>query len=143
MRKIKFRVWDKKANKMHYSNKFMIKADGTLLYNKKAVECGDEYYNEIKYLNENRYEIMQYIGLNDKNGKEIYEEDILIDCEGEKWFVFYDNTCGWYRLKSCYNDEVIEDIPDNLTSDNKLDMKIIGNKYENPELLKGDKNERD
>ena len=121
MREIKFRVWDKQK-------KFMI----------KTVAIQNLTY---KFASNKDHIFLQYIGLEDKNGEEIYEGDVLIDCEGEKWFVFYDNTCGWYRLKSCYNDEVIEDIPDNLTSDNKLDMKIIGSIYENPELLEGEINE--
>ena len=145
MREIKFRVWDKKAKKMRYSNKFMIRADGTLLYNKKTIECGDEYYNELEYLNENRYEIIESTGLKDKNGNEIYEGDIvkiraILVYERDTW----DGESGEYSGRQQVEEEVecIRVINSMhtliyLLNPNWVDfeMEVIGNKYENPELL--------
>ena len=88
-------------------------------------------------------ELLQYIMLKDNKDREIYSGDILRDCEGMKWIVFYDNECGWYRLQAYNDKEWVEDIPDNLSFDFEkhdwiggvLDMEIIGNRYINPELV--------
>lgn len=121
-REIKFRAWDKSCDKMRGENGikdcFSLRSDG--VYN-------DDYI------------LMQFTGLKDKNGKEVYEADIVIH-DGEKIVVnygiqsvdafegagfnlwsFYGQKLGGFRLQS--------------------EIEIIGNIYENPELLKTNKNE--
>lgn len=67
MRDIKFRVWDKRWNKMIYDVQDTFEENYTL---------GIDYFGQ--YLkNEDSFEVMQYTGLKDCNGKEIYEGDIL------------------------------------------------------------------
>ena len=88
----------------------------------------DGYEEEFEvYLHE--VELMQYTGLKDKNGKEIYEGDIvktevigvgLRDCK-----VIYDDY--EQRFMAVYGTTKIK------LSDS---MEVIGNIYENPELLK-------
>lgn len=76
------------------------------------------------------FAVMQATGLNDKNGKEIYELDRLQDSSGEIWIVYwYDyHACfGWYNEKQPH---IKAEIIDNLNT------RVIGNVYENPELLK-------
>lgn len=82
--------------------------------------------------------LMQFTGLKDRNGKEVYEGDI-VKCETatepeEKGFVcvFEDFK---YKFK---NVNFLEDDSFNLTDFNYISNKteIISNIYENPELLK-------
>ena len=84
--------------------------------------------------------VMQFTGLKDKNGKDIYEGDIMGD--------EYGRVCSVVKFKdgSFYHDftqkekePFYEKILANLTTEDepiRSCWKVIGNIYENPELLK-------
>lgn len=104
-RAIKFRAWDTDTNKWVEGIELVIHANGRLL----------NIPNHII--------LMQFTGLHDKNGREIYEGDIVD---------FLDNTSQGLVKKTV----VIEDIrslPDFTCS---KWQEVVGNVYENPELLK-------
>ena len=111
MRKIKFRAWAKGSKEMYYSN-FKINPDGKI-----------ETYGIYDYL-----ELMQFTGLHDKNGKEIWEGDIvnlsftngIIDYVPPQFMISCKNNIGEIHH---FNFE--------------RTMDVIGNIYENPELLEG------
>lgn len=79
--------------------------------------------------------ICQYTGIKDKNGKEIYEGDIVkLDS----------NTLKITGIVTYHNDEavfVLEDLHDEIEEClwyMQEDLEVIGNIYDNPELLRGE-----
>lgn len=74
--------------------------------------------------------LMQFTGLHDKNGKEIYEGDV-ISWRSYKGECYYDNGRFWIKGFSC----TWQDDPSDAFSEGEP-LEVIGNVYENPELLK-------
>lgn len=100
----------------------------------------------IKEYQNQKFTIMQYIGLKDKNGKEIYEGDIIeediIDHDRlyivkfgnyHEQFMCSEPGYGWY-LENIHTKEVCSIITF-MSGNNDYDEKVIGNIYENPDLL--------
>lgn len=125
MREIKFRVWDKNSKKIYHIIGFI------LVHNQIRIW----YYDKETILNQSYHEsnviITQYAGLKDKNGKEIYEGDILQindeEHEGNAKIVCVEYKRGGFV--DSYFHRYIGDIK-------TYKIEIIGNIYENPELLK-------
>lgn len=145
MREMKFRAWDKKRKKMiYYAPEVDPKNCGDLVYCDMETlaiglngqlylldECG--HWKDPKAIGED-YVIMQYTGLKDKNGKEIYEGDI---CKvGET--VRGENILAmiyWDEKKAGFGFELNMVI---MLSSDEIDpskWEVIGNKHENPNLL--------
>lgn len=89
-------------------------------------------YDEIPFVVQ-KSPIEQYTGLKDKNGKEIYEGDIVLDYyDGDDAFIVeWDKDTASFILTDTNN---IANVSfDNFYPDK--DLEIIGNIHENPELL--------
>lgn len=80
-------------------------------------------------------ELMQYTGLKDKNNKEIYEGDI-VTLHNSKHKVIFNTKEARFVLR---DDEFEMNIP--FTNNNNKRMEVIGNIYENSELIKERDNE--
>lgn len=117
-REIKFRCWNSSQKEMfHYDPK----------------ECGyemrgDECFTDVPFsilTDEETWKVMQYTGLKDKNGKEIYEGDVINLYPNRIRVVEYSEPNGAFMerggsLNQLHSGE---------------EMEVIGNIYENPELL--------
>lgn len=117
-REIKFRAWHKAAKEMLF----------------------DSWPGEsLRWAREGQpVEIMQYTGLKDRNGKEIYEDDV-VDVENGKYkgivkfneqdlsYVIEDKTGGYGFV----NGQTYDERPEYRT------YEVIGNRWDNPDLLEG------
>ena len=122
MREIKFRAWIKELNE--------IREVEYINFWKKMISFPNKFCKEY-YLNADfdEIELMQYTGLKDKNNKEIYEGDIVTLHNG-KYKVIFNTEEARYVLR---DDEFEMNIP--FTNNNNERMEVLGNVYENPELL--------
>lgn len=126
MRAIKFRAFLKDTNEMVKVGAMDWDAEGNLLclnYPK-----GKDYFGY-----EDDIALMQYTGFKDKNGKEIYEGDI-VEYFGELCKVCW-ILSGFY-VRQINSGGVFEF---NDLSTDEISMKVVGNIYENPELLESSK----
>lgn len=81
--------------------------------------------------------IGQFTGLYDKNGKEIYEGDILhLDANNRLYEVTFENGMFYASFKECDEGFFGGFLLLTITKDEDLKCEIVGNIYDNPELLK-------
>lgn len=109
MRPIKFRAWDKIRSSMQTSKRNLITFDGHVMPQGRA-DWAD-----------GRYILMQFTGLLDKNGKEIYEGDVVLLWDEPDRSQVIDNLQQAHTLMS-----------ECILSDS---CRVIGNIYDNPKLL--------
>lgn len=141
IREIKFRAYDKKQKRimLHFAEPDLCLEYGLLAW--ESVEypgiCNIPGLPSIEDL-----EIMQFTGLKDKNGKEIYEGDILATSNSDPQYDIWDKdenglsvviweqeSFGWSGSKWWVT----------VDEDSVYDMdfvEVVGNIHENPELLK-------
>lgn len=128
MRDIKFRAWDNEEHCMvhnfemyqQHERKWIDNEGLTETDNSLPVSTHWSYYEEAPEL-----ELMQYTGLHDKNGEEIYEGDILRYKDGITSIEFNVREVSWFASNDNANLRYIVD----------FGGEIIGNIYESPELL--------
>lgn len=113
MRVIKFRAWQ--------DNQMLTQKTSGIYTTKQFL---DKLYEDC--------ELMQFTGLKDKNGKEIYEGDIIEWIEEPTNKNTFHEIC-WLEREGCWGTR------DSIWLCNtNMNYKVIGNIYENPELIKND-----
>ena len=131
-REIKFRIWDKEHKKLLINTDykdFVINMQG-------QVYCISGYFDHAKVDEYDGVQISQFTGLKDRQGREIYEGDILKYGSCVE-VVFYEPTMGRFmtELKKCNDESEIGEIS-SLSPYYTDNYEVIGNIYENSELLK-------
>jgi len=130
MREIKFRAWDKERKEMCIVTRLEFAIGGDAIRGQFGWYGGGWEEVEGALLKNRRYVLMQYTGLRDVNGREIYEGDIVEDGKGKRYEVRWCNSYAGFSFES--DEEAIPFLEIPFPSS----LKVIGNIYENPELLK-------
>lgn len=113
MRELKFRVWSDTNGRMFYN-----------------VPAGRSEYEDYAVPYDIKT-IMQYTGLKDATGKEVFDGDFIVNIDNEnlKYLVRYDSDSNRY-MAYADNGSVFYFGPSRMQK-----HKVIGNLYENPELI--------
>ena len=136
-REIKFRVFI--DYKIFYQDKYDEYGDNLTsidICKKTITITGFHNYENVYRFEDEKVKLMQYTGLKDKNGKEIYENDLISCNKYKNIVVFFENGC--FKVKYSKNDTT------NVTCTldtflEKYKCKISGNIYENKNLLEENK----
>lgn len=120
----KYRMWNRITSRMHG-------VDG-LYFDSKEVQYTDEF-GILRFIKFENTILMQSTGLHDKNGKEIFEGDIL-DYNGRKAIV------NWHGSYASFIYRFVDELHKRNAEWNPLYLayyhfEVVGNKFENPELL--------
>jgi hypothetical protein len=133
MREITFRAWDKAEKKMKLPTLFRLGRDLPFTDDNNAgkvyqCQCNGNSHIEYYSLGDNLI-LTQFTGLTDKNGKKIFEGDLwkresfigIVEFKWSQWELTKAPSSGCYSYPSFHS--------------NAVTGEIIGNIYENPELL--------
>jgi uncharacterized phage protein (TIGR01671 family) len=127
MRDIKFRAW----------NGIELRQVDQITISQKTWSCESGYGVSIPYMP--HIILMQYTGLKDKDGKEIYEGDILQDTLTNMIYVVKFGFCKKYAFNGWYveieHHQYQTTINGDYDTNTNSKIEVIGNIYENPELI--------
>lgn len=123
MREYKFRAYDLQGEQMRYDiTGFEFFNDGEM----SGIFIDGDFYDKKEIA------LMQYTGIKDENGKEIYEGDIL-QIDVDKAWVMWNDKYGYFQLVPIGDYYFDSDVIGQALEYTKPE--VIGNIYENKELL--------
>ncbi|WP_240523100.1 YopX family protein [Bacillus pseudomycoides] len=134
MREIKFRAFDKVIEKMYEVGYIDFAKKRVQLATVRESVCYAVYISPLKDV-----ELMQYTGFKDENGTEIFEKDIVhtvgvipgVEIDDVGIVKFIDGSWMVENLDGNDGWELFQE---------GAEVEVLGNVFENPELLKGDGN---
>lgn len=143
MRDIKFRAWDKKKKEIFQVHQIEWNYVDNSIKNIEGYTGDSGGWRNVygggnmKYASEDRFVLMQYTGFKDENGNEIYDGDVLkYFFKGERLSgnVSFENGLILVTVLQISNDAytLLQDI---ILDDDFYLTTVVGNIYENPELL--------
>ncbi|WP_338217109.1 YopX family protein [Lacticaseibacillus salsurivasis] len=148
MRQIKFRAWDKQRRHMFDVEQLAYNLRGELV---SIYGFGRDFSNDQEALmgeepDLDKAVLMQFTGLHDKNGRDIYEGDLLrveLDDDPDSYYIAPVTWCGadypafdimskYWPKNVSYDTNVLSAI---VAGWSEEVMSVVGNIYENPELM--------
>lgn len=132
-REIKFRGWDERAKLMHEDFRYIKSGDegnDWIIFTSSRQTLQEKHHPFENPYFQDQFKIMQYTGLKDANGVEIYEGDI-INWQGAVCYIAWENSDASFMAVEQY-DTWAESGQEWAGS-----CKVIGNIYQNQELLNG------
>lgn len=136
-RVISFRAWNKKRKRMYEVLHLHLDASGVWA-TLKGFDVIDDKHIHLQIQPEG-IELMQSTGLTDKNGKEIYEGDIISNGQHVCYVVFIDG-CFWLKRDGCTTTNLMYSWPNNCYPMFRVNhvsySEVIGNLHQDKHLLK-------
>lgn len=140
-RPIKFRVWNTVLKEMLPFVGELSFVDGKLR-SLKAGKTNDwvkDGRTNVEREDLDKVVLMQFTGLHDKNGKEIWEGDVVRYPSGEVASVYWsevrEGVMPCYALEPVYRESFDDSFAPALDHDTYHRLEVIGNIYENPEFI--------
>lgn len=153
---IKFRIWDRQAQawaendcSLHcFSNwqidpftgqltDFVGAIDGDRETRYNANPAPNYYFRGSEIVNEPRYVVVQFTGMKDKNGKGIYEGDIVTRLTDVNYTapIVFSPTLAAFVLDTSGRHLIDDKYGDYVPLHRQYSYEVVGNIFENPELL--------
>lgn len=120
---LRFRAFNKKTQRMYKS--------GPLSFSKQQHSFRFYSDTDMEGLKDEDMELMQFTGQKDKNNRDVYQRDVIM-LDEKKYIVVWDNNRGGWSYTDV--ERQITLTPFGRSEANNCE--VIGNQFENPELLK-------